>query len=171
MKINRDVLYGIISGALVCGFVLVEYFLGFHTTKIGQGKYLSYFGVVIPITIIVIAILYKKKNGDGYLDPKDGMKTGIIISLITGIITTFFMMLYNSYINPEFFNIAMDYQTKLFKEAGKTPEEITAILEQYKANQKLSAQLVSGLIGTPLMGMLPSLIITMILRKARPSNV
>ena len=164
-------MYGILSGALVCAFVMVEFFLGFHSTKIGQGKYMSYFGVLIPITIIVIAILYKKKDGGGFLEFKEGMKTGIIISLITGIITTFFMMLYNSYINPEFFDTALAYQTKLFKEAGKTPEEIASILEQYKTNQKLSAQLVSGLIGTPLMGMLPTLLVTMILRKSRPAAV
>ncbi len=169
MKLNKDVLFGTLSGALVCAFVMIEFLLGYHSTKIGDGKWLSYFGVLIPITIIAIAIINKKNTSQGYLDLKEGMKTGIIISLITGIITTLFMLIYNNYINPEFFSTAMNYQTKLFKEAGKTPDEIAAIIDQYKANQKLSAQLISGIIGTPLMGMLPSLIITLILRKNKPT--
>jgi len=168
---NKDVLYGIISGALVCAFVMVEYLMGFHSTKIGEGKYMSYFGILIPVTIIAIGILYKKKDNGGYLELKDGMKTGIIISLMTGIITTVFMLIYNKYINPEFFDIAMAFQTKLWKANGNTPEEIKAMIDQYKANQKLSAQLVSGLIGTPLMGMLPTLVITLILRKGRTDSV
>lgn len=167
MKKNRDLIYGISSGLAVCAFVFVQYLLGYHSDKIGDSRIINYFGMLIPITFISIGIIQKKKAQEGWLELKDGMKTGILITFITGIITTVFMLIYNKYINPEFINVAMAYENKLLTEAGKKPEEIAAIIEQFKAGQALSAQLFSGLVGTPLMGMIPTLIITLILRKSR----
>jgi hypothetical protein len=168
MKINKDILYGIISGALVCAFTMIEYLMGYHNAKIADGRFLNLLGNLIPVTVIAIAILYKKKNDGGFLELKDGMKTGIIISFFTGVITTAFMMIYNNYINPEYLQISFDYQIKLLTEKGYSPDDIAKFKEGFDASQKLGAQLVAGLLWTPLLGMLPSLVITLILRKNRP---
>jgi hypothetical protein len=168
MKINKDILYGIISGALVCAFTMIEYLMGYHNAKITDGRFLNLLGNLIPVTVIAIAILYKKKNDGGFLELKDGMKTGIIISFFTGVITTAFMMIYNNYINPEYLQISFDYQIKLLTEKGYSPDDIAKFKEGFDASQKLVAQLVAGLLWTPLLGMLPSLVITLILRKNRP---
>src|ERR1017187_112565 len=168
MKINKDILYGILTGALVCAFTMIEYLMGYHNAKIADGRLLNLLGNLIPVIVIAIAIIYKKKNDKGYLELKDGMKTGIIISFFTGVITTAFMRIYNNYINPEYLQISFDYQVKLFTERGYSADDITKFKEGFESSQKLGSQLMAGLLWTPLLGMLPSLIITLILRKNRP---
>ena len=167
MKNNRDLIYGIISGLAVSAFVMVEYLLGYHSEMIADAKLINNFGMLIPITLIAMAIIKRKNDQEGWLELKDGMKTGIFIAFITGIISTLFLLIYNQYINPEFFNTALAYQTKLLQAAGKTPKEISDILDQMKAGQTIGAQLFSGFVGTPIMGMIPSLLITLILRKSK----
>src|ERR1035438_8679506 len=141
MKINKDILYGILTGMLVCAFTMIEYLMGYHNAKIADGRFLNLLGNLIPVTVIAIAIIYKKKNDNGYLELKDGMKTGIIISFFTGVITTIFMMIYNNYINPEYLDISLAYQTKLYTEHGYKTDDIAKFKEGFDASQMLGAQL------------------------------
>jgi hypothetical protein len=168
MKLKTEYTFGILSGLLVCALVMVAHFMGYYTTNINSGKFLGFCFFIIPIVFILIGIYVKKtKDLDGYLDLKDGLKTGIIISFINGIITTIFLLIYFNYINPDFYNIYIRYETKVLADLGKTPKEIDDLLEQFRASQKIGAQILSGILTTPLFGMIPSLIITLILRKNR----
>jgi hypothetical protein len=168
MKLKTEQTYGILSGLLICVLVMVAHFMGYYTTKIDSGKFLGFCFLIIPIVFILIGIYVKKtKELGGYLDLKDGLKTGILISFINGIITTIFLLIYFNYINPDFYNLYITYETKVLADLGKTPKEIDDLLDQFRSSQKIGAQLLSGILITPLFGMIPSLIITLILRKSR----
>src|ERR1017187_3150150 len=114
MKLKTEQTFGIISGLLVCALVMVAHFMGYYTTKIDSGKFLGVCFLIIPIVFILVGIYVKKtKELDGYLELKDGLKTGIIISFINGIITTIFLLIYFNFINPDYFPKYIVYETKV----------------------------------------------------------
>src|ERR1035438_680585 len=168
MKLKTEHIFGIVSGISVCILVMVAHFAGYYTTKIDSGKFLGTCFLIIPILYIIVGIYVKKtRELDGYLELKDGLKTGIIISFINGIITTIFLLIYFNFINPDYFPRYIEYETKVMVNMGKTPDEIKELLVQFKSGQSIVMQLLSGILITPLFGLIPSLLITLILKKSR----
>ncbi len=161
-----EVNYALFNSAGICIWVLVEYLLGFHSTRMEIGQYTGYLANVIPITMLFLAIRERReKLNGGTLTFGQGMKTGIIISLITAVITTIFMYVYLTAVNPEFMNLGMELQKQKLLQSGHSEAEVTASLESMKTMYSLPFQLGAILVITPIVGSVYSAIISAILRK------
>ena len=167
MKI--EIKYGVISGAGVCAWVLVEYFLGFHNEHLAIGKITGYLATVIPVVALFRALKEKREQQrDGDLATGDGIRSGLVISAIAAVITTPFFWAYKHVINPGWMEKALEFEKAQMAKAGASAEVIDRKVAAFNALNSDEIQIATGLIGTMVMGLAISLIITTILKKKSP---
>lgn len=169
-----EIKYGIITGVGICLWVLMEYTLGFHNERLdtGIGRYSDYFASIIPIVALFMAIKTKRdKYNKGLLSLKDGLKTGLLISLVSAFITTIFFYIYNNYINPGWIEMALEVEKNNMLAAGASKESIEEKMAQYKGLSSGVAQAASIYFSTVLMGLIYSLIISFILRRTHKEDI
>ncbi|MFQ5605591.1 MAG: DUF4199 domain-containing protein [bacterium] len=165
---NPEVKFGIITGVGVCLWVLGEYFLGFHTTKLAVGKYSGYFSIIIPVVTIYLTLKQKRDyEYAGTLSIGQGIKAGLILSIISAVITTLFFMVYNRFINPDWMELAMEWEKNNLIAAGATEIEISVAMAQFESMNSLPYQIFTGLLIPPIVGSFIALVQTLILRRKK----
>lgn len=161
---KTELKYGFIIGVTTCLWILTEYLLGFHTTKLNIGKFSGYFAMVIPIVFIYMAFSRIRKERKEF-SIFQGLKSGLIISVVAAIISTTFLFIYNHYINPQWMELAWEWEKAQMLQAGVSEAEIQKKVDQFKAIAHPTSQIIMGLSGTITMGLIISLIISFFLRK------
>ncbi|MGH2575679.1 MAG: DUF4199 domain-containing protein [Ignavibacteria bacterium] len=163
---KTEIKYGLITGIAVCIWILLEFILGFHNEKLEIGKYSGYFATIIPIITLYLTIKEKRDmHLNGFLTLGQGIKTGLIVSLISAVITTLFFMIYNNYINPGWMELAMEWEKSQMMQSGASQTEIAEKIKQYETMYSPTNQLLFGFLATVAVGFILSLIISLILKK------
>ncbi|CAN5414046.1 hypothetical protein BH10BAC1_BH10BAC1_04460 [soil metagenome] len=100
MKIGINIKLGILAGLINClawyGFAKK---LGFYTIDVYV--YRNYVTLAVLIIGVFACVFLTKKSQNGFLDFKDGLKTGIVYSLTLAIIISIFNYVYYTYITPD----------------------------------------------------------------------
>lgn len=155
--------YGLILGAISVVFILMLYSLDMHYQG---GPLVMGVSLLITIAVIVIGMMQFKKDNNGFMSFGEGLKIGIGIGLVAGIIGIIFNQILAGVIDPEMMNKAMEYQKgKLMETTKMTPEQIDAQMEMGKKFTTPSMQIVFGLIYSVVASLLLSLIPALILKK------
>lgn len=95
--------YGILTGISAVLWKLAEFYLNLNTNTLGVwAGFIPYIILFAGIFIGNIAQKIDKQSGAGLLDFKQGARTGVVISLITGITLSIFGFVYCNFINPDF---------------------------------------------------------------------
>ena len=158
--------YGLITGLLSCGWVLTEYVLGFHNENIEQGQYSQLFAMSIPIIMLYLGIKeYREEELKGTLSFTEGLKTGVVICLVSALITTVFMVLYQHVINPEFWNANIEYQKNKLYERGLDDDQIEISMMWMEKMYNSPFMYLIMFISSVFMGAILAMIISLILRK------
>lgn len=158
--------YGLIAGGGVCLWVLGEFLLGFHTTRLALGAYSGYFSGLVPLATLFL-LLKGLRDGapDGRLGLWPGVKAGLHASFISGAIVYAFMLVYGHFINPGWQDLALDWRVANLRADGVAE---TAIREQIKLHRQLNSPvgcLLGVVAGTTLLGGLLSAGLTLLLRR------
>lgn len=156
--------YGLLLGAVGIVFILMLYSLDMHY----QGG-MMVAGVSIVMTIVVMAIgmiQFKKANG-GFMSFGQGLKVGVGIGLVGGIVGIIFNQIMTGIIDPQMMEKAMEYQRGLLLETpGLTPEQVDAQMEMGKKFTTPTMQIMFGLIYSVVMSFLLALIPALILKRS-----
>ena len=169
--IKTDVKFGIITGIGICAWILTEYLLGFHTTRLSVGQYSSYFAVAIPLVTLYFGIREKRDNYyGGKITVGAGIRTGLMISVISAIITTIFLIIYYNYINPDFIQIGLALQKHRMLVTGRTEMEIAKEMEKIREIFSFTHQLLYGILSTLGIGFMLSLAFSVLLKKNKASR-
>ena len=155
--------YGLILGAISVAFLLMLYSLDMHYQG---GPMVMGVSLLITIAVIAIGMVQFKKDNKGFMSFGQGIKVGVGIGLIAGIIGIIFNQILAGVIDPEMMNKAMEYQKGLLMETTKmTPEQIDAQMEGAKKFTTPSMQIVFGLVYVVVSSFILSLIPALILKK------
>ncbi|MEG3659155.1 DUF4199 domain-containing protein [Arenibacter palladensis] len=155
--------YGLILGAISVAFLLMLYSLDMHYQG---GPMVMGVSLLITIAVIAIGMMQFKKDNKGFMSFGEGLKIGVGIGLIAGIIGIIFNQILAGVIDPEMMNKAMEYQRGLLMETTKmTPEQIDAQMEGAKKFTTPSMQIVFGLVYSVVASLILSLIPALILKK------
>ncbi|SHE94729.1 Protein of unknown function [Arenibacter palladensis] len=155
--------YGLILGAISVAFLLMLYSLDMHYQG---GPMVMGVSLLITIAVIAIGMIQFKKDNKGFMSFGQGLKVGVGIGLIAGIMGIIFNQILAGVIDPEMMNKAMEYQKGLLMETTKmTPEQIDAQMEGAKKFTTPSMQIVFGLVYSVVASLLLSLIPALILKK------
>ncbi len=121
---TTEIKFGIITGFSIILYVLLEYYLGFHSTRIAVAEYADYLVFLIPIAPLFFAMNHKRKSApEGQVPFNRSVATGLTISVISTVIATTFIIFYLKRINPQFGDARIAFESnKLFAEG--IPEEI-----------------------------------------------
>lgn len=96
--------FGIISGLLLVINELILYYATNTNPYIGERtSALSLLGLLIPVVLVVIAILYLKKNGE-FASFGQIIKPGLMIGLLTAVVYIAYTLLFIYNIEPDTLN-------------------------------------------------------------------
>lgn len=160
--------YGGILGGIGIVFALMLYSLDMHYQ---QSMSIIIVSIVLTLAGIVIGQIQFKKANNGYMSFSQGLKVGVGICLIAGIIGLLFNQLMANVIDPEMMDKAMDFQKdQLMESTSMTPDQIDTQLEAQRKFMTPSMQMLFGMLYVIVTGFIFSLIPALVLKKSENLN-
>ncbi|HEY1585667.1 MAG TPA: DUF4199 domain-containing protein [Polyangia bacterium] len=160
--------YGIGFGLATAAWTLVEYALGFHTTRIADGQLTSYLALVLPVTFVVLAGLAERRrlptaSVGRYL------AVALLVMLVGDAITTPFLWAYHHYVLPDWLDRLMAFEREKLLLAGAPANVVDLRLAAIARGNSTAAQIVGGLLGSTVLGLILGVPLGFILRR-RPGS-
>lgn len=166
---KTEIKFGIILGLGICAYTMIAHLLGFYTNNIQAGKYGDAAIMLLPLVVLFLAIR-EKRNLKASLTLFQGIKTGLLVVLISFPISSSFLWIYHHYINPNWFEFILVYEQNSLLRAGVSAEEIASRIDKLRAGNSDFAQIIGGFIGTLVLGFVLSFILSIILRRKHKTN-
>ncbi len=164
MKLPLNVKLGIGAGVINCiaWFVFSKIF-GNYTIAVDQYRY--YVTLLLLLIGIFISIYFERKNQNGFIHFKEGLKTGFLYTLVLAAFLGIFNFLYYKFIAVD----AVDY---FLNEAKKTMQDAKVKEEEIGKNMEVIRSYFGSFrmfMSTVIMGVILSLLSSAILRKKNPT--
>ena len=166
---NIGLLYGLITGLIICVITLIQYLGGLQT-------YLSPVGFLVYVIMIVMAIIagqkQKKLNG-GYLEFSEALKVTFSVFASALLLQTLFTYVLFNFIDPSFKEAlgveVMNRTEEFLKKINMSDSQIEEAMD--KAREKDSFSFANMMLGYGLwciVWFVASLIISAIIKKNKP---
>ncbi|MDP3353244.1 MAG: DUF4199 domain-containing protein [Flavobacteriaceae bacterium] len=161
----------ILNNGLILGFVSVVYAI----IRYAMGKHLendwtvSVISFVIMLAVIGYGIYLFKQANEGFLTISQGLKIGVGIALVGGIISVIYTYIFTTYIEPDFANqlLILQEQQILEKYPDFTDEQLESAANMTKKFTSSGAMAAFGIMGSLFFGLIVSLIVSLFLRKSQ----
>ena len=167
---NRDIktelTWGVIIGIVTILWMTFEYILGTTLGRPDLGTYTGFFSVIIPILGLSFGLRQKRKELGGKLTFGEGVKAGLIISVISAVIASLFVFIFLSFF-PQVTDSFLEYARQLIIESGGTEETASATIEQLRAQFQPLPQAIYMFFGTVITGTIISLIVSAFIKTKR----
>lgn len=158
---NTILIYGSLLGVLSIVLALIGYIL--KSDQSGTFKFLTW---LIYIVAIILGIKhYRDKGRNGFISYGNAVGTGVLISLVGGIIFSIYLVLLVEVIDPDYITNIMQKAQDAMIEQGQSEEQIRMAL---KIQRKFSNPIVfalMGIVGSLFTGLITSLIVSIFLKK------
>jgi hypothetical protein len=99
---RRALVFGLLAAGGVAAWTLVEFALGFHTTRLEVGRYTGFVGLLFPVLAVVLA-LRSARRARGSLGFGQGLLEGLAVTAMFAVLGGVFLWLYYAVVNPGFF--------------------------------------------------------------------
>jgi hypothetical protein len=100
MKIGINIKLGIAAGLINCiAWYAFAKNLGFYTVNVYIFR--NYVTLAVLILGVFLAVYLTKRSKNGFLEFKEGLKTGVVYSLTLALILAIFNYIYYTYITPD----------------------------------------------------------------------
>jgi hypothetical protein len=130
---------------------------------------LSSLGILILIGGIVLAQRAYRASNAGFMSYGEGMGIGMLLSLVSGILSAVFGYIYREYIDPTITQQITDQTRAKLEAAGNmSDEQIDGAIAMSQKFSNGPISLVIGIVGALVLGLILSLIISAILKRTRP---
>tara|TARA_B110000977_G_scaffold168992_1_gene218572 strand:+ start:75 stop:599 length:525 start_codon:yes stop_codon:yes gene_type:complete len=164
---NHILQYGSILGGISVIFGLMLYSLDIHYQNDTNTTIVS---LIITIGVIAFAQFNYRKDNEGFISLSQGIKIGLGMAAISGIINVLYFLVLSNVIDPEMMNKATEMGMNEFLD--QNPEASEKLIEQVKDIQdNLTGPLISSsmvIIFSLLTGLVVSLVTGLFLKRKRP---
>lgn len=164
---NHILQYGSILGGISVIFGLMLYSLDIHYQNDTNTTIVS---LIITIGVIAFAQFNYRKDNEGFISLSQGIKIGLGMAAISGIINVLYFLVLSNVIDPEMMNKATEVGMNEFLD--QNPEASEKLIEQVKDIQdNLTGPLISSsmvIIFSLLTGLVVSLVTGLFLKRKRP---
>ena len=155
--------YGLILGFVSILVSVVTYVMGAHYERDWKMGVLSF---VIMIVIIIFGIKKFKELNNGFLSLGQGLKTGLGIALIGGIISIAYTLIFINFIEPDFLQKTLELaEQKLLDDPNLSEEQIEQAIEMQKKFSGPGMIAAFGLLWTLFLGFVISLVGSLAMQK------
>ncbi len=156
--------WGIINGLIGIIFFLILDFTGLSQSPV------QYFGLVITIAIIFLAHKEFKDLGDGFMSYGKGLGIGTLISVISSAISSLFMYVYVSFVNPAYIDAVKDKQITDMQNRGMSDAEIDQAMQFSSGFMSPVAITIFAVIGGIFFGFILSLLVSIFTKNNNPEE-
>lgn len=155
--------YGLLTGLLSIIFSFVLY-----VTQADQSP-VRWLGLAILIGGMMMAHnAYKQANG-GFMDYAEGLGIGALMSVISGMLSTAFSLIYMKFVDPEYMSRVMDTtRAKMEAKGGMTDEQIDQAMTMMQKFSSGGWMVLFGVLGSLLFGFLIALVVSAITKNSKP---
>ncbi|OGG40950.1 hypothetical protein A2118_01690 [Candidatus Kaiserbacteria bacterium GWA2_50_9] len=160
-----EVKYGLCIGIGIVAWILLEFALGFHTTRLAIGQFTGYAAVIIPITFLYQGMREKRDTElAGQMKFGQGVRAGFLMSLVAAPIVGLFFYVFVKFLNPHWLELTFEFERAKLLQSGVTAETASQMLEQIKPIFTVQIQVASAFFGTILQGASLSILISALFR-------
>ena len=157
--------YGLMLGFISILMAVINYAIGDPYKPHWIIGVLSF---ALTTALIVFGLKKIKENNGGYLKLGEALKTGLGIALISGIIYTIYLLIFTSYIEPDFYaNMAKVQEATILEKYPNMSDE------QLEASKEMAAKFMGPgvtaaftLAGSLFFGFIISLVAGLIMKKS-----
>ena len=156
--VNNGVFLGITS-VLVS---VIVYATGNHLT---QHWSISLISIALVIGFVLYGIKQFKQANGGFMSWGQGVKIGVGIAVLAGLIGAIYQYVFMTIIEPDFMTQMMEIQNQKFSDGGMTEEQIEAANEMGKSFRSPLMIMAVSIIGSAILGFIISAITSAIMKK------
>ena len=154
-KYLTEIRWGCIFTLVMLLWMWAEQLIGLHSRYIAQHATYTNLFAIAAILVYVLAIRQKKRRDyHGVMSWKQGMQSGVLITLVVVILSPVAQWLIHTIITPEYFYNIRSYVVS----------EGMMTIEQAAEYFSLKNYMLQGVIGAAIMGVLTSLIVAFFIR-------
>ncbi len=139
----------------VCSFLwlLLEFFLGFHSVRIDYQPFFNLISFTIPIIGIYWAMKAKRdRYYAGKISFIQALKTGLFITLVMSVISPILMFLYLTVVNPNYQATMLGHERLFIDGLNLSPEDKNSMLTNAIQNYSLLALLLKSFLISAISG-------------------
>lgn len=160
--------YGLITGGVSVIWNHIEYVAGIsHSSFGGIAGFLPYFLLFAGIGVGIYFQRRSEEFGLGILTFREGARTGVVISLVTGLFLAGYSMLYGLVINPFYLQEYLDFVRESLEAVNETPAQIERQIADIKKDGSVGQLMFSKFMITLIIGIVGSFLIAATLKKER----
>ena len=160
--IRYGLIMGIISIVLFLVFVIVDI-----DTYLKVGRWIS---ACLAIAILILAHLYYRKNGDGFMNYGQGIGIAFWAGLISSVIGNVFTYIYVKFIDQGMITAIRENAIREMEEKGQSDEQIEMAMKFVDMFTNAEALVLFGLFFGILGMIVFGLIVTIFTQKPRPET-
>ena len=155
MKYKLEIKWGLIFIASILVWALLERMFGLHGTHIDKHPTYSNIFALVAISLYVLALRDKRASDpDGKMSYKDGLLSGLIISIVVMILSPLAQIITHYVITPDYFSNAIAYSVEHDLHTQASAEEYFS-MKNYIIQSTLFA---------PIMGIITSAVVAFFLK-------
>lgn len=167
--------HGLITGTIVGIFAIASFsIVNSLNTSYGWGMQPAHIrGVCGLLTILILATgIYLamqavKREQSGKLLYGQALKTGMLVAVITAVLTALFGFIYCEFINPGYAQYMVAEAQKAMVAAGETKQQMAADSKTVAAEYSTGMQVVEALVGQFVVGTVVSLIMGLFIKTGK----
>jgi len=138
MKSSSPVRIAVIVLIITAAWIAVEHVLGFNTTRHDIGQYTRLLPAFVFWASIFVVVRNEKRKA-GTLTFRDGFKAGVLSALVYSFGFMIIIIIYQGFINPQFYETFKAFSLANLQERSATPGEIEASMKEIEMSYSGSA--------------------------------
>jgi hypothetical protein len=145
---------------------LLLFFSGFQTEKLATGQYLQYLGLVIMAVVLWFGIkAVRDEKPDRPMTYGQGVGTGVLISLYSGLMGAVYTFIHFTFINTGFADYMIAVTREKWAARGLTQAQMESAEAITRKMLQPGVQAILGVFFAVLLGLVLSLIISAFLKR------
>lgn len=125
--------YGLLGGAAMIGWTLLEYAAGVHNTRLALGNYTAWGSEVILLLMLWRLLPLKFARLDRYWLPAwEAGWYGASASLVAGLVFYIFLNAYVTWINPEWPDLHLEWRVAQMRAGGESEQVIRQFVRSFR---------------------------------------
>ena len=164
---NSEIRSGIAISVAGFLWLLLEFSLGLHSTRIDYQPFFTWMSIIIPIIGLYWAAKAKRDRFyKGKINFIQSAKTGIIVTAVSSIISPLLAWLYVSVINPFYFSTMISHRKQMIEELNLSSlEEKSIKINEAFQYFNTSNYIIQSFLAVLIIGLVLSLIIAALIKK------